>query len=148
MNADNTSPFQLIVQPDSTYEHDQLYSFNHTSQPQPVFLIPLDMEPAPVTPESVQIQDHQMDSEDTTTIENPIVPLQNRTPNSPLQPLNHQIPNHVHDNIDNPSDDNYYIIEDDCSSPPPENNNLYGTQVVKCEGDAEIEEDVEMVGSE
>ena len=150
LNADNTSPLQCTVQPDSTHEHDKLHSFSDSSQPEPVFFIPLDKEPAPLTPESqiqsppaVQIQDHQLDSEDTTTIENPIVPLQNSTPNSPLHPSNQQIPNDVHDNIDNPFDDDYYIIEHHPSSPPPESNNLHGSQIINCEGDEEVQEDVE-----
>ena len=143
VNVDNTSPSELTVEPDSTYEHDKLLSFNQLSQPEPVFLILLDMEPSPLTPVAVHIHDDQLYLEDTTTIETPIIPVQNRTPNSPIQPANDQIPNNLHDNINNPSDDDYYIIEDYPSSPPAENNNLHGTQIINCEGDAEIKEDVE-----
>ena len=75
--------------------------------------------------------------ENTTEIEN------TNTPNSPLQPLNQHLPNHLQDNIESPSEDDYYIIEDYRPSPPPENNNLPGTQIVNCEGDAELEEYVE-----
>ena len=108
------------------------------------------MEPASMTPEShvknsppVQIQDDQLHLENITAIDNTNSPAPNHTPNSPLQPSNQHLPNHLLDNIESPSDDDYYIIEDYHSSPPPENTNLNGTQIVNCEGDAEMEEDVE-----
>ena len=150
VNMDNTSPFQLTVQPDHTDEHDKLHSSNNLAHPEPVFIIPLDMEPASMTPEShvqnsppVQIQDDQLHLENTTAIDNTNSPAPNHTPNSPLQPSNQYLPNHLQDNIESPSDDDYYIIEDYHPSPPPENTNLNGTQIVNCEGDAEMEEDVE-----
>ena len=150
VNADSTSPLQHTVQPDDTHEHDKLNSLNNFAQPEPVFIIPLDIEPASLTPEPhiqnsppVQIQDDQLDSENTTGIENPNSPVPNDRPNSPVQPLNQHLPNHYLNNIESPSEDDYYIIEDYRPSPPPENNNLLGTQIVNCQGDAELEEDVE-----
>ena len=150
VNADSTSPLQHTVRPDDTHEHDKLNSLNIFAQPEPVFIIPLDVEPASVTPEPhirnsppVQIQHHQLHSENTTGIENPKSPVPSDRPNSPVQPLNQHIPNHNLDNIESHSEDDYYIIEHDCPSPPPEDNSLLGTQIVNCQGDAELEEDVE-----
>ena len=82
VNMDNTSPFQLTVQPDHTDEHDKLHCSNNLAQPEPVFVILLDMEPASMTPEShvqnsppVQIQDDQLHLENTTAIENTNSPV-------------------------------------------------------------------------
>ena len=76
------------MQPDHTDEHDKLHSSNNLAHPEPVFVIPLDMEPASMTPEShvqnsppVQIQDNQLHLENTTAIDNTNSPAPNHTPN-------------------------------------------------------------------
>ena len=72
--------------------------------------------------EGVKTEDHPLHSENTTTIQNPIIPLQNGATNEPYQHSNQQLQHH--DNVEIPSDDEFYIIEDDCPPLPSQNNNL------------------------
>ena len=112
------------------------------TQHKPVFIIPLDTE---VTPEqnedsniSIELQEnqHYIENTSTTPLQTPTIPLENLTTN-----LAHP-QNHCENNLEIPSDDDYYIVEYDHPPSPPQIH-LPTTQIVNCQGDTELQEDVQ-----
>ena len=97
---------------------------SHT-EPEPVFIIPLDTEVAPQPQDEhshAQIETNLLHLENTMTIETPNIPLEDCTTNLPHSPSNQQI--HQQDNLEIPSDDDYYMIEYDSPSSPHQNHHL------------------------
>ena len=141
VNTDNTSHFQVTGQLDPSLEHDQVPILN--TQAELVFVIPLDTE---LTPElldeqsNFQLQDNQLSEENTTTLQTPIIPVEDSSSNLPHPPSHEQ--NDHNNNLEIPSDDEYCIVEYDhpCSAPTIQ---LQTTQIVNCEGDTELQEDLD-----
>ena len=73
--------------------------------------------------------------------ENATFPLLLSTTNIPNSPNNED--NTSNDNIDLPDEEDYYIIEYNGPSSPPPNHQIESTQIENCEGDTELEEDIE-----
>ena len=141
VSTDNTSCYQVTGQLDPSVEHDQVPVLN--TQAEPVFLIPLDTE---LTPElldkqsNFQLQDNQLSEENTTTLQTPIIPVEDSSSNLPHPPSDEQ--NDHNDNLEIPSDDEYYIVEYDCPCSPP-TIQLQTMQIVNCEGDIKLQEDLD-----
>ena len=141
VSTDNTSCYQVTGQLDPSVEHDQVPVSN--TQAEPVFIIPLDTE---LTPElldeqsNFQLQDNQLSEENTTTLQTPIIPVEDSSSNLPHPPSDEQ--NDHNDNLEIPSDDKYYIVEYDHPCSPP-TIQLQTMQIVNCEGDTELEEDLD-----
>ena len=141
VSTDNTSHYQVTGQLDHSVEHDQVPVLN--TQAEPVFIIPLDTE---LTPElldeesNFQLQHNQLSEENTTTLQTPIIPIEDSASNSPHPPCHEQ--NDHNDNLGIPSDDEYYIVEYDHPCSPP-TIQLQTTQIVNCEGDTELQEDLD-----
>ena len=141
VSTDNTSYYQVTGQLDPSLEHDQVPVLN--TQAEPVFVIPLDTE---VTPEllneqsNFQLQDNQLSEENTTTLQTPIIPVEDSSSNLPQPPSLGQ--NDDNDNLEIPSDDEYYIVEYDHPHSPP-TIQLQTMQIVNCEGDTELQEDLD-----
>ena len=138
VSTDNTSPYQVTG---PSVEHDKVPSSN--TQPEPVFIIPLDTE---VTTElqdkdsDFQLQDNQLDHENTTKLETPTILLQDSTTNLPPPPSYEQ--NHRDKNVEIPSDDDYCLVENDRPPSPPQTH-LSTMQIVNCQGDTELQDNVE-----
>ena len=113
------------------------------TQAEPVFVIPLVTE---LTPElldeqsNFQLQDNQLSEENTTTLQTPNIPIEDCASNLP-HPPSHEQNDHI-DNLEIPSDDEYYIVEYDRPHSPP-TIQLQTTQIVNCEGDTELQEDLD-----
>ena len=141
VSADNTSPYQVTGQPDTTFEHDKVPS-SHT-EPEPVFSIPLHTK-VPPQPQGehydAQIQSNLLHLENTMTIEIPNILLQHSTTILPHPPSNQEI--HQQDNTENPSED-YYIIEYDRPSSPSQNHHLQTIQILNCYRDTELQQYIE-----
>ena len=122
VSADNTSHYQITGQPDPSLEHDT--------------------EVAPEQNEdsntSIELQENQFYIENTSTtpLQTPTIPLENLTTNLPHPQ------NHCENNLEIPFDDDYYIVEYDHTPSPPEIH-LPTTQIVNCQGDTELQEDVQ-----
>ena len=141
VSTNNTSRYQVTGQLDPSLEHDQVPVLN--TQAEPVFIIPLDTK---VTPElldeqsNFQLQDNQLSEENTTTLQTPIIPIEDSSSNLPQPPSLGQ--NDDNNNLEIPSDDEYYIAEYDCPCSLP-TIQLQTTQIVNCEGDTELQEDLD-----
>ena len=141
VSTDNTSHYQVTRQLDPSIQHDQVPVSN--TQAEPVFVIPLDTE---LTPElldeqsNFQLQDHQLSEENTTTLQTPNIPVEDCASNLP-NPPSHEQNDHI-DNLEIPSDDEYYIVEYDRPHSPP-TIKLQTMQIVNCEGDTELQEDLD-----
>ena len=141
VSTNNTSRYQVTGKLDPSAEHDQVPVSN--TQAEPVFVIPLDTE---LTPElldeesNFQLQHNQLSEEHTTTLQTPIIPVEDSASNLPHPPSHEQ--NDRNDNLEIPSDDEYYIVEYDhpCS---PSTIQFQTTQIVNCEGDTELQEDLD-----
>ena len=140
VSADNTSPYHVTGQLDPSVEHDEVPLSN--TQAEPVFFIPLDTEDAPEhhLGSNFQLQDNQLSDENTTTLQTPIILVEHSTANLPHPPSYEQ--NHHNDNLVIPSDDDYYIVEYDRPCSPP-HIHLQTMQIVNCEGDTELQDDLE-----
>ena len=141
VSVDNTSHYQITGQLDPSIEHDKVPSSN--TQHEPVFIIPLDREVAPEwqnedSNTSIELQENQLYIENTSTTpcHTPTIPLEHFTTNLP-PPQNHH-----ENNLEIPSDDDYYIVEYDHPPPPPQIH-LPTMQIVNCQGDNELQEDVQ-----
>ena len=133
----------IKLQANSTLHLNMIKCQYGNTQGEPVFVIPLDTE---VTPElldeqsNFQLQDNQLSEENTTTLQAPIIPIEDSSSNLPQPSSLGQ--NDDNDNLEIPSDDEYYIVEYDCPSSPP-TIQLQTTQIVNCEGDTELQEDLD-----
>ena len=139
--TDNTSHYQVTRQLDPSIQHDQVPVSD--TQPEPVLVIPLDTE---LTPElldqqsNFQLQDNQLSEENTTTLQTPNIPIEDCASNLP-HPPSHEQNDHIH-NLEIPSDDDYYIVEYDRPCSPP-TIQFQTMQIVNCEGDTELQEDLD-----
>ena len=136
VSTDNTSHYQVTGQLDPSVEHDQVPVLN--TQAEPVFVIPLDTE---LTPElldeqsNFQLQDNQLSEENTTTLQTPIIPVEDSSSNLPHPPSDEQ--NDHNDNLEIPS-----FVEYGCPHSPP-TIQLQTMQIVNCKGDTELQEDLD-----
>ena len=131
--SNSTSPYHIsTAEEPPPSEHDKIVLPN--SQPEHVFTISLDTEVPP------QPDEHQTDILQSGN-ENATFPLLLSTTNIPNSPNNEH--NTSNDNIDLPDEEDYYIIEYNGPSSPPPNHQIESTQIENCEGDTELEEDIE-----
>ena len=141
VSTNNTSHYQVTGQLNPSVEHDQVPVLN--TQAEPVFIIPLDTK---LTPElldeesNFQLQHNQLSEENTTTLQTPIIPIEDSASNLP-HPSSHEQNDH-NNNLEISSDDEYYIVEYDrpCS---PLTIQLQTMQIVNCKGDTELQEDLD-----
>ena len=87
-----------------------------------------------------QLQQNQLSEQKTTTLQTPTIPVDHSPSRLPHPPCNEE--NDCNDNLEIPSDDDYYIVE---YNPPcsPSNMHLQTMQTVNCQGDTELQEDLE-----
>ena len=141
VSMDNTSCYQVTGQLNPSVEHDEVPVLN--TKAEPVFVIPLDTE---LTCEllneqsNFQLQHNQLSEENTTTLQTPIIPVEDSASNLPQPPSLGQ--NDDNDNLEIPSDDEYCIVEYDRPCSPP-TIQLQTTQIVNCKGDTELQEDLD-----
>ena len=142
VSTDNTSRYQVTSHLDPTIEHDEVSVSN--TQTEPVLFIPLDTE---VTPElhhqeesTFQLQHDQLTEQKTTTLQTPTIPVNHSPSRLPHPPCNEE--NDHNDNLEIPSDDDYYIVEYNPPCSPP-NMHLQTMQIVNCQGDTQLQEDLE-----
>ena len=133
--ANNTSPHDIpTAEQYPPGEHDKIAASN--TQPEHVVIMSLDTEFTPQPNEldvNNQYQANILHSED-----------QNR--DLPILLSTTDIPNAHNtstDNIHVPDEDDYYIVEDNNPSSPPPNHQIELTQIENCEGDTELQEDIE-----
>ena len=141
-STDNTSHYQVTGHLHPTIEHDEVSVLN--TQTEPVLFIPLDTE---VTPElhheeesTFQLQQNQLSEQKTTTLQTPTIPIDHSPSRLPHPPCNEE--NDRNNNLEIPSDDDYYIVEYNLPHSPP-TMHLQTTQIVNCQGDTELQEDLE-----
>ena len=139
--TNNTSHYQVTHQLNPSIQHDQVPVSD--TQPEPVFIIPLDTE---LTPElldeqsNFQLQDNQLSEENTSTLQTPNIPVEDCASNLP-HPPSHEQNDHI-DNLEIPFDDDYYIVEYDRPGSPP-TIQFQTVQIVNCEGDTELQENLD-----
>ena len=139
--ANNTSPhYMSAAEEHPACEHDKIAPSN--TQPEHVITISLDTE-FPPEPNQLDFNSHNQAN---------ILPSDNQNGNFPLlistidMETSH---NHEHntgtsnDNIDVGDEDDYYIIKYNRPLSPPPNHQLEGTQIPNCQGDTELQEDIE-----
>ena len=131
--SNSASPYHIsTAEEPPPSEHDKIVLPN--SQPEHVFTISLDTEVPP------QPDEHQTDIIQSGN-KNATFPLLLSTTNIPNSPNNEDKTSN--DNIDLPDEEDYYIIEYNGPSSPPPNHQIESTQIENCEGDTELEEDIE-----
>ena len=141
VSTEKPSHYQVTCQLDPSIQHDQVPVSN--TQAEPVFIIPLDTQ---LTPElldqqsNFQLQKNQLSEQNTTTLQTRNIPVEHCASNLP-HPPSYQQNDHIH-NLEIPSDDEYYIVEYDRPHSPP-TIQLQTTQIVNCEGDTELQEDLD-----
>ena len=86
-----------------------------------------------------QLQQNQLSEQKTTTLQTPTIPIDHSPCRLPHPPCNKE--NDRNDNLEIPSDDDYYIVEYNLPCSPTMH--LQTTQIVNCQGDTELQEDLE-----
>ena len=143
VSTDNTSHYQVTSHLDPTIEHDEVSVSN--TQTEPVLFIPLDTE---VTPELHQSRRIYFSTSTRINFLNKKQPHFKHQlfpcDHSPSR-LPHPLCNEENDrnnNLEIPSDDDYYIVEYNPPRSPP-NMHLQTMQIVNCQGDTQLQEDLE-----
>ena len=144
VSMDNTSHYQVTGHLNPTIEHDEVSVLNTQSEPVLFRPIPLDTE---VTPElhdeeesTFQLQQNQLSEQKTTTLQTLTIPVDHSPSRLPHPPCNEE--NDCNHNLEMPSDDDYYIVEYNLPHSPP-TMHLQTIEIVNCQGDIELQEDLE-----